>query len=245
MAKPKKKKEEEKKKQAEPAKKEGLREIVKDWRVLLLIALIVLSVGAIYPHFENGQFTTALQFGLDLQGGSWLQMSFDSEVVGFTSQLSASDLAANLSTRLNAEVSPVGPNQLEIQKLFTQANLEEAFTAENATLTTYEQGVSQATGADIKRILEEKVNTLGTKDTQVNLLTPVGTNVVRYVRVELAGVDINTARNIVGKQGLFENPDQDGRERYRACPLRERHHLGGEPPAGPDVDDLGGPVHPL
>ena len=208
MAKPKKKKEEERKaeekKKAEPAKKEGWKEIVKDWRVLLLIALIVLALGAIYPHFENGQFTTALQFGLDLQGGSWLQMSFDSEVVGFTSQLSADDLAANLSTRLNAEVTAVGPNQLEIQKLFTQADLEEAFSAENATLTTYEQGVSQATGQDIKRILEEKINTLGTQNTQVNLLTPVGTNVVRYVRVELAGVDINTARNIVGKQGLFE-----------------------------------------
>ena len=86
MAKPKKKKEAEakQKKEAEaakqqvPAKREGLREVVRDWRVILLIVLIVLSIGAIYPHFENGKFTTALQFGLDLQGGSWLQMSFDS-----------------------------------------------------------------------------------------------------------------------------------------------------------------------
>jgi preprotein translocase subunit SecD len=212
MAKPKKKKEAEakQKKEAEakkehaPPKKEGLREVVKDYRVLLLIALIVLAVGAIYPHFENGKFTTALQFGLDLQGGSWLQMSFDSEVVGFTSQRTAADLAAALTTFLDTEVSPVGPGQLEIRKLFNRTELERAFAAENATLTTYEQGVSRATGDDIKRILEQKINTLGTRDARVNLLTPVGTNVVRYVRVELAGVDINTARNIVGKQGVFE-----------------------------------------
>jgi preprotein translocase subunit SecD len=203
MAKPKRKKKEAEKK-PEPVKREGIREAVRDWRVLLLIALIVLSLGAIYPHFENGSFTTALQFGLDLQGGSWLQMSFASEVVGFTSQRSADDLAAALNSRLKAEISQVAPGQLEIRKSFTRADLEQAFSAENATLTTYEQGVSRATGDDIKRILEQKINTLGTRDARVNLLTPVGTNVVRYVRVELAGVDINTARNIVGKQGLFE-----------------------------------------
>jgi preprotein translocase subunit SecD len=202
MAKPKKKKEEAK--PQAPARKEGLRELVKDWRVALLIALLVLSLVAIYPHFEDGKFTTALQFGLDLQGGSWLQMSFGSEVVGFTSLRSADELAASLGDRLDAEVSPVGPAQLEIRRSFNRTDLEEALASENATLTTYERGVSRATGDDIKRILEQKINTLGTKDARVNLLTPVGTNVVRYVRVELAGVDINTARDIVGKQGLFE-----------------------------------------
>ncbi len=211
MAKPRKKKEAEAKqkkeaeaKQQAPAKREGLSEVVKDWRVLLLIALIVLALGAIYPHFENGKFTTALQFGLDLQGGSWLQMSFDSEVVGFTSQQSADDLAAALNKRLDAEVDVVSSTQLEIRKSFSMADLEQAFADENATLVTYQPGVSPATGQDIKQILEQKINTLGTQSATVNLLTPVGTNVVRYVRVELAGVDINTARNIVGKQGLFE-----------------------------------------
>ena len=131
-------------------------------------------------------------------------MSFGSEVVGFTSQRSAEDLAAALTERLDTEVAVVGPGQLEIRKAFSQTDLEQAFSAENATLTTYVQGVSTATGADVKRILEQKINTLGTRDARVNLLTPVGTNVVKYVRVELAGVDINTARNIVGKQGLFE-----------------------------------------
>jgi preprotein translocase subunit SecD len=211
MAKSKKKKEAEaaaKREQREPQaapRKEGLRELLRDWRIVVLIVLLVLSLIAIYPHYdEKGQFTTALQFGLDLQGGSWLQMSFDSEVVGFTSQQSADALATSLASILDAEVSPVSTAQLEIRKSFTRADLEQAFREANATLTTYETGVSPATGQDIKNILAEKINTLGTKDARVNLLTPVGTNVVKYVRVELAGVDINTARSIVGKQGLFE-----------------------------------------
>ena len=202
MAKPKKKEAAEKK--PVPQKKESLTEVVKDWRVALLIILVVLSLFAIYPHAENGKFATALQFGLDLQGGSWLQMSFASEVVGFTSQQSPEKLAEALNERLDAGVTLVGPNQLEIQRPFLRADLEKIFSELNATLTSYDQGVSRATGDDIKRILEQKINTLGTKDARVNLLTPVGTNIVRYVRVELAGVDMNTARSIVGKQGLFE-----------------------------------------
>jgi preprotein translocase subunit SecD len=202
MAKPKKKQEAAKK--PEPPKKETWVEVLKDWRVALLVGLVVLSVVAIYPHLENGGPATALQFGLDLQGGSWLQMSFASEVVGFTSQVSPQTLADALAKRLDAGVVVAGPGQLEIQKPFNRSDLEQIFTEENATITSYDQGVSRATADDIKRILEQKINTLGTKDARVNLLTPVGSNIVRYVRVELAGVDMNTARSIVGKQGLFE-----------------------------------------
>ena len=207
MAKPKKVKEAEKKeaqKAPGPSKKDGLRELLKDWRIILLAILLVFSLISIYPHVEDGKFAVANQFGLDLQGGSWLQMSFDSEVVGYTSDRDPGELAEALNSRLDAEVSVVGPGQIEIRKAFNRTDLEGAFLAENATLTTYERGVSKETADDIKRILEQKVNTLGTKDARVNLLTPVGSNIVKYVRVELAGVDMNTARNIVGTQGLFE-----------------------------------------
>jgi preprotein translocase subunit SecD len=207
MAKPRKQKEAEKKgegKRPEPVKKGDLRELLLDWRVLLLIILLAFSLISIFPHVEDGKFAVANQFGLDLQGGSWLQMSFDSAVAGFTSPRDPVELAEALNTRLDAGVSIVGPGQLEIRKAINRTDLERAFTAENATLTTYDPGVSRATGEDVKRILEQKINTLGTKDARVNLLTPVGSNIVRYVRVELAGVDINTARDIVGKQGLFE-----------------------------------------
>jgi preprotein translocase subunit SecD len=198
------KEEKESEKRSGPSKKGDLRELLLDWRILLLIILLAFSLVSIYPHAEDGKFAVANQFGLDLQGGSWLQMSFDSAVAGFTSRQPGEALADALSKRLDTEVSLVGPGQLEIRKAINRTELERAFTAENATLTTYELGVSKATGDDIKRILEQKINTLGTKDARVNLLTPVGSNIVKYVRVELAGVDINTAKNIVGKQGLFE-----------------------------------------
>ena len=57
--------------------------LLKDWRVALLIILVVGSLIAIGPHYQNGELTTNLQYGLDLQKGAWLQLEFKSEVVGF------------------------------------------------------------------------------------------------------------------------------------------------------------------
>ncbi|HJJ97618.1 MAG TPA: preprotein translocase subunit SecD, partial [Methanocorpusculum sp.] len=59
------------------------------------------------------------------------------------------------------------------------------------------------TAETVKRILESKVNSLGTNDVKVNTLTNTN-GVSQYVRVEMAGVDMQTAQDIVGKQGLFE-----------------------------------------
>jgi preprotein translocase subunit SecD len=55
----------------------------------------------------------------------------------------------------------------------------------------------------VKRVLENKINAMGTKDAKVNTLTGFN-NVARYVRVEMAGVDMKQAQDIVGKQGKFE-----------------------------------------
>lgn len=52
-------------------------DLIKDWRVALLIILVAASLIAIYPHFENGQITTNLQYGLDLQKGAWLQWNLN------------------------------------------------------------------------------------------------------------------------------------------------------------------------
>ena len=44
---------------------------------------------------------------------------------------------------------------------------------------------------------------MGTKDAKVNTITGLN-GVAQYVRVEMAGVDMNQAQQIIGKQGKFE-----------------------------------------
>ncbi len=181
-----------------------IKALLTDWRVATLIILVVLSIIAIYPHFDDqGNFTTNLQYGLDLQQGSWLQLEFQAEVVGFTTDIPLDEFITNLTKNLDAEVVQVDANHLEIRKYYSQADLEPKFIAAGGKITSYQPGVSKATAEDVKRILENKINTLGTKDAKVNTLTGMN-NVARYIRVELAGVDMKQAQEIVGKQGKFE-----------------------------------------
>jgi len=94
-----------------------LKALVTDWRVATLIILVILSVIAIYPHFdEKGQITTNLQYGLDLQQGAWIQLEFKGEVVGYTTDQPVDIFISNLSKQLDAEVIQVDANHLEIRK---------------------------------------------------------------------------------------------------------------------------------
>jgi preprotein translocase subunit SecD len=186
-----------------PMNREDLKKTLMDWRVMLLLIAVVLSVIAIYPHMGSDGPTSALQFGLDLEGGAWLQLDFKAEVVGFQTDRPVEDFIGDLRQNLDADVYLIDDTHLEIRKLYTEEELRSTFVAAGGTLTSYERGVSESTSEDVKRILEEKINSLGTRDARVNTLTALS-GVTRYVRVELAGVDIVTARDIVGKQGRFE-----------------------------------------
>ncbi|TAJ43997.1 preprotein translocase subunit SecD [Methanofollis fontis] len=183
--------------------RDTLKKMVSDWQVLLLIILVAGSIIAIGPHFEDGQFTTNLQYGLDLQEGSWLQMEFQAEVLTVQTDVPIDELAANLAEDLDTEVLAVASDQIEIRKAISREDLEPILAEEGATIVTYNPGVSKETAEDVKRILEDKVNSLGTKDARVNILTGLN-GITRYVRVELAGVDMATANEIVGQQGKFE-----------------------------------------
>jgi preprotein translocase subunit SecD len=177
--------------------------ILKHWQVALVLILVIGSIIAIYPHFENGQLKTNIQFGLDLQTGTWLQMEFKAEVAGFQTDKQVDQFIADLRKQLDAEVYQVADNKLEIRKDYSREDLEKAFTAAGGTLTTYEKGVSRNTADEVKRVLENKLNALGTRDARVNPL--IGLNgISHYVRVELAGVSLSQAKEIVGKQGKFE-----------------------------------------
>ncbi|MCK9630320.1 MAG: preprotein translocase subunit SecD [Methanoregula sp.] len=181
-----------------------IKTIVSDWRVAVLIILILGSLIAIYPHFdENGHLASNLQYGLDLQQGAWIQLELRAEVVGFTTDRPLNDFVGNLSQSLDADMELIDANHIEIRKYFTREELEAKFSEQGGTLTSYQEGVSKDSAAHIKTILENKINSMGTKDAKVNTLAGLN-NVVRYVRIELAGVNMNEAQQIVGKQGKFE-----------------------------------------
>ncbi|HOT94524.1 MAG TPA: preprotein translocase subunit SecD, partial [Methanoregulaceae archaeon] len=100
--------------------------LLTDWRVALVIVLVLASVIAIYPHPENGKIETNLQYGLDLNEGAWLQLELQAEVVTFETTAKVSDFVQALSKDLDTDVELVGPNQVEIRKALTEDEVREA-----------------------------------------------------------------------------------------------------------------------
>jgi preprotein translocase subunit SecD len=190
-------------KEGDPMKKEQIVSLVKDWRVALLIILLIFSIISIGVHFEDGKLTTNLKYGLDLQTGTWLQMEFKGEVVGFQTDRPIANFTSDIKEKVDADVILVKENQLEIRKSYTREQLEPIFAAAGGKITSYEQGVSKDTADMVKRILENKINSLGTQSATINPLTGLN-GVTHYIRVELAGVSLAQAKEIVGKQGKFE-----------------------------------------
>ncbi len=181
------------------------RKMFSDWRVVVMVALVILSLASLYilpPNFDNG-LEGNLQLGLDLEGGAWLQLGLQAEVVRFTTERPVNDFITDLRSQLDTEIYPVDGDRLEIRKLYTQDELTKIFEENGGKLVSYAQGVSKETGNDVKRILEDKVNNLGTRDARINTITGMN-DVTHYIRIELAGADINTAQDIVGSQGKFE-----------------------------------------
>ena len=139
---------------------------IKDMRVLLVIVLVIIALAAIFvPIGDRGDAMTNLQFGLDLDGGSWIQLEFQAEVV---------------SEYLDCTVTPIDQYHLEVQRDATEEELRAAVAAAGASFIGYENGVGSTTAETVKRILESKVNSLGTNDVKVNTLT--NTNGVSHQR---------------------------------------------------------------
>ena len=106
-----------------------------------------------------------------------------------------------LENRLNAEVLPIPGRVItvEIRKAVTKADLEDALKQVDGKVgPTFKEGVSAETRDLTKKILEDKLNTAGFKEIPIRT---VGDN---YILIDLAGMDMTTARDIAAKPGKFE-----------------------------------------
>jgi preprotein translocase subunit SecD len=181
----------------------GWHAVIRDPRVILVLVLVALSLAAIFVPFGDREGITNLQFGLDLDGGSWIQLEFQSEVVTLGQGDDVNVVAESVGKTLDCTVIPISATKIEVQKSATTEELRAAVEAAGATYVGSESGVGAETADTIKRILESKLNSLGTSDVKVNTLTNMD-GVSQYVRIEMAGVDMQTAQELVGTQGLFE-----------------------------------------
>ena len=188
--------------------------LISDIRVITLLLFVLAALIAIYvypPPPADAGLNGNLQYGLDLVGGSSLQLKLNGTLVGIDApeDVNESRVASYLSDALDTEVRPYrtarGEIKYEIRKSVTTEQLADALKGINATIAKkpdgkldFEEGVTRETRDETRRIIETKLNMLGLASTRVRT---AGSNLLV---IDLAGIDIKTAESLVGKPGKFE-----------------------------------------
>jgi preprotein translocase subunit SecD len=229
-------------------------ELSKDRRVVLYAAVVALAIISI------GFF--GLKFGLDLEGGSYLQLqlqgaeaqidvapekileyqfnassvekhgqSYVVTVPGTVDSAFADDLGymgskiakGENSTKITIVAAPetivinylkknldadvqlnvdVVPVRYEIRTNVTRQSLDALLAPVGGKVPagedTFVMGVSKETVDETKKVLDSKLNRLGLQDIKVRVVDN------KYILIDLAGMDVATAQDVVGKPGKFE-----------------------------------------
>ncbi|GAA0298568.1 preprotein translocase subunit SecD [Halarchaeum salinum] len=196
-----------------------------NWRVILLVVLVLGSVGALFvpgagpvvggapDNATAGGGPTNLQYGLQLSGGTRVR----APVVGLTAEnvtlpsdageraTIATTLADNLdnvsSTDVRLRLASSG-DTVEVFANVTPAQFRSALGAAglNAESATIRDGVTAATRDDIVETLSNKVNSLGFSGAQVSVQSTVGGG-AHYIVVEVPNADLSEVRDLVSSRG--------------------------------------------
>jgi preprotein translocase subunit SecD len=239
-----------------------LEDASKDPRVILYAVAIVLALILILvPLPSLIGASSGLKYGLDIEGGSWLQLQLQGAVVQIDAdparilekQFNATSaekrgdsyiitvpgsVPATLpddlgysgakmaerdnTTRVTIVTSPesvitnylqksldtdvkivgVAPIQYEIRTNVTRESLNSLLAEVGGSVVPGEngfiEGVTPDTVDETKRVLDSKLNRLGLQDIKVRIVDN------KFILIDLAGVDVATAQDVVGKPGKFE-----------------------------------------
>jgi preprotein translocase subunit SecD len=102
--------------------------IFRDLRVIIFIIALLGSIVFIHPgnNSEDG-FTTNLNYGLDLEGGSWLQVKLQGALV---------QVDADMNMLLKALIEPLIANPIEITGSTATVNVQGQAQTQTITFTT-------------------------------------------------------------------------------------------------------------
>ena len=109
-----------------------------------------------------------------------------------------------IETSLDSDVKYLGPDPLsfEVRSNVTRESLEAILAEVGGTLAPgdagFSEGVTEETVDETKQVLDRKLNRLGLQDIKVRIVDN------KFILIDLAGVSVTDAQEIVGKPGVFE-----------------------------------------
>ncbi|HOT06894.1 MAG: Protein-export membrane protein SecD [Methanosaeta sp. PtaB.Bin039] len=158
--------------------------------------------GDSYVVTIGGKTPSTLAEDLNYPGARAVERS---NVTRISIPISAEGVVVNyLKSALDADVKVVGvaPIRYEIRTNVTPQSLNALLALVNGSIASGEEafvaGLTQETVDETKEVLDKKLNRLGLKDIRVKV---VGT---QFILIDLAGVNVSTAEEVVGKPGKFE-----------------------------------------
>ncbi|MHC1632012.1 MAG: preprotein translocase subunit SecD [Methanotrichaceae archaeon] len=240
--------------------------LTKDPRVVIFIIAVAAALILLAPVPSEEGLHTRLKYGLDLEGGSWIQLKLQGAIVevqvdpveiiekefedalgrpvevkgrmgsyqittsGRISKTLLEDLGYPgskvtprgntcritiisspavivknyLQSTLDSDVKIVGvdPVKYEVRTNVTRESLNEVLVPVGGKVAPgddgFEDGVTEETVDETKHVLDRKLNRLGLQDIKVRVVDN------KFILIDLAGVDVTTAEEIVGKPGIFE-----------------------------------------
>jgi preprotein translocase subunit SecD len=246
------------------AKEAKRMKLYKDFRIIIFIVAMLFALVAIHPGYSpQSGLSSDLQYGLDLEGGTRLQLELQGVIAGInidpaaiiekeysdalgaieitdssdyevifktTEPLEEEDIDAigygsvyvrdnevtlginrdyvvekYLSKYLDTEVIHLGSGMYEIRSTISENELSDVLAGVGGSIAKDIQGnlefkktVTKDTQEMTEAVLNEKLNLWGLKEVPI---TPVEDSILM---VDLAGIDLSTAMDIVATPGKFE-----------------------------------------
>jgi len=147
--------------------------LLKDIKVIAVLLCVLAALVVIYvypPPPPDAGINGNLNYGLDLVGGSWLQLKLEGTVVGITAPVSESEVASFLEEELDAEVIYYTGEEVavyEIRKSVSKAELSDVLSEIGGSIAKkldgsdfFEEGVTKETRDETRRIIDVKLNLL-------------------------------------------------------------------------------------
>ncbi len=196
--------------------------IFRDLRVIVFIIALLGSVAFIHPGYNSEEgFTTNLKYGLDLEGGSWLQVKLQGALV---------QVDGDTKMLLKTLVEPVIGNTIEIKGSTSAVNGEGQTQAQAITFTTPANvtsaqmdllGLGEYTIGKENELTQVKLTTSKealiesylANSLKAEIVPMVTTDGVEYeIRTAVTEQQIETLMNAVGGSIL---KNADGSSRYK------------------------------
>jgi preprotein translocase subunit SecD len=186
-------------------------DLLKNWRILLMIFFVLISIYAINPIAQSGVRVESVSknssFYDVVNVGEYITWANEEEINTPEDFYQFEDFTGNFRFMHSGKLDIVSINEpglgIEVSKpSLTNLNFGLDLIGGTRVLLKPKENVTDATMQQIVGTLETRINVFGLKEAKFQRINDVTGE--KYVQIEMAGGSIEEVENLLAKQGKFE-----------------------------------------